>query len=360
MKPKKYFSRRPFAMQKRYEALRQHFVEGISLSTLAKELKLSNSYLKKEKTRVVSALQNNIDPYFLERKTGPKTKHKADAVKDKVLALRVQNFSIIDIKASLESCGEVVSLGTINSILKMEGFERLSRRTSIQRNQLKVPNKFSTPRSSKMAFKVEEFSTGRSGGVLAFLPIIEDLGIIPAIKKSGFPETSNISAVSYVLSFLVLKLIGNNRLSHDESWSLDRVLGMFAGLNVLPKSASLSSYSYRVSRECNRNFLLKLNQIFNTSQDGLCEFNLDFKTIPHWGDESILEKNYSTMRGKAVKSVLALIVQNITSENLAYTNAEITHENEKNCVIEFVDFWKESTGTSPKMLIFDQQFPLGI
>jgi hypothetical protein len=133
---------------------------------------------------------------------------------------------------------------------------------------------------------------------------------------------------------------------------------MFAGLNVLPKSASLSSYSYRVSRECNRKLLLQLNQIFNTVEDGSCEFNLDFKSIPHWGDGSILEKNYSTMRGKAVKSVLALIVQNITSENIAYTNADITHEKEKDCVLEFVDFWKESTGTCPKMLIFDSQFTI--
>jgi hypothetical protein len=183
---------------------------------------------------------------------------------------------------------------------------------------------------------------------------MENLGIFRAIKKAKFPETTQISALSYILSFLALKLSGNKRLSHDEQWSLERALGIFAGLNVLPKSASLSSYSYRVSRETIRKFLSELSKIFDTSEN--CEFNLDFKTIPHWGDASILEKNYSTNRGKSVKSILALIVQNVTDDCLTYTDAEISRRNEKDAVLEFVDFWKESHGTSPKMLIFDSQF----
>ncbi len=355
---KRYFTSPQFSIQRRHEALRLHFVEGISLSQAADRLQLNYRYLAKEKASASKLLQKGIDPFFIEKKSGPKSRHKIKAFKDKIIALREQQYSILDIKSSLEACGLTVSHETIHNVLKEEGFSRLPRRTYIEKNHLTIPKKIQSPKAIGLVHQAEEFSTGRSGGVLAFMPLIEDLGIISAIEKAGFPQTKDISAVSYVLSFLVLKLIGNKRLSHDESWSLDRVLGLFAGLNVLPKQSSLASYSYRVSRECNRKFLVELNHIFNQGNAESSEFNLDFKTIPHWGDESILERNYSTTRGKAVKSVLALVVQSVTHENIAYTNAEITHDTQNDCVLEFVDFWKESTGKCPKMLIFDSQFTI--
>jgi transposase len=357
MKLTTYFKSCPFEVQKRYEALRLHVVEGISIQEVAQMMSLSPTYLSKEKSRVSKYVAEGMDPFFLDNKTGPKTYHKANHVVEEIINLRNQNYSIVDIKASLESCGTRVSFDTINRILRDHGFARLPRRTSIEKSHLCLPSKIEAPRSLKLALKNEEFSTGRSGAILTFLPLIENLGIISAIKNAGYPETKDISAVSYVLSFLALKLMGSKRISHDESWALDRVLGLFAGLNVLPKSGSLSSYSYRVSRNANRNFLLELNRIFNESNDD-CEFNLDFKTIPHWGNESLLENNYSTTRGKAVKSVLALIVQNVTNENIAYTNSETTHDDQNDAIIEFVDFWKESTGKCPKMLIFDSQFTI--
>ncbi|MCX6581522.1 MAG: hypothetical protein NT166_15215 [Candidatus Aminicenantes bacterium] len=73
--------------------------------------------------------------------------------------------------------------------------------------------------------------------------MIEKLGIIEAIKKADFPQTSVINSVSSVMSFLALKLLGRERLSLDEARNLGRALGLFAGLNVLPKNATLSSYS---------------------------------------------------------------------------------------------------------------------
>src|SRR3989442_1642530 len=82
-----------------------------------------------------------------------------------------------------------------------------------------------------------------------FLPLLEELGLIDSIKNCGFPCSKTISAVQYILSFLALKLMGGARWSHDTWWNFDRALGFFAGLNVLPKSTALSTYSYRVSRQ---------------------------------------------------------------------------------------------------------------
>jgi hypothetical protein len=105
----------------------------------------------------------------------------------------------------------------------------------------------------------------------------------------------------------------------------------------------------------NVTFLKNLSNIFEKDV-GSGEFNLDFKAIPHWGDESVLEKNWCGTRRKAMKSLLALIVQNPLSGNLSYSNAEIKHKTQNNAILEFVDFWKTGQGVAPKFLIFDSKF----
>lgn len=357
MNVKNFFKHPKYASQKYYEALRMHYLDEVPLNEVASQMGLSPSYLIKINRDFLANIKIDVNPFFVDIKSGPKTKHKVDSIKSTILELRKKNLSIVDIKAVLNAKGTKVSFDTINTLLKDEGFVRLQRRTREEKSKLLLPNSITVPETTKVDLKEgDEFITGKFGGLLTFLPLMENLGIFKAIKKAEFPETMQISALSYILSFLALKLSGNKRLSHDEHWSLERVLGLFAGLNVLPKSSSLSSYSYRVSRQSIRRFLSELSKIFDTSESS--EFNLDFKTIPHWGDASVLEKNYSTTRGKSVKSVLALIVQNVTDDCLTYSDAEISRRNEKDAVLEFVDFWKESHGTTPKMLIFDSQFTI--
>lgn len=356
MKYKKYFTNPSTNLQRQYEALREYYVHERSFTDISEQYNLSASYLRKLKVSFESSCRKNENPFFPEIKKGPKISHKADQIRQLVIELRMRNFSIIDIKSRCESLQKKVSLDTINRILKEEGFPRLPRRTFLEKRSLDSSNKIVAPRASQLVLQNERFSTGTSGGILAFLPLLEKLNIISAIKQAGFPETQDISAVSYVLSFLALKLMGNKRLSHDDNWSSNRVLGLFAGLNVLPKSSSLSAYSYRISRKANRSFLLELSKIFQHADEG--EFNIDFKTIPHWGDSSVLEKNYVPTRNNSMKSVLSLIVQSISQSSqpyITYTNAELKKSEQYNAVLEFVDFWKEGHDTPPKMLIFDSK-----
>jgi hypothetical protein len=180
------------------------------------------------------------------------------------------------------------------------------------------------------------------------------MGIIKAIEEAKFPQTSELSSTQMILSFLGLKLIGNARWSHDTLWNMDRALGLFTGLNVLPKATTLSTYSYRVERASNIALLKSLSGCFKHEEED--EFNLDFKAIPHWGDASVLEKNWCGARSKAMKSILSLIVQCPQSGMINYTDAGLTHVTQNNAVLDFVDFWKNGKGTAPKMLIFDSRF----
>ena len=87
-----------------------------------------------------------------------------------------------------------------------------------------IPEKIEAPICQQLEIKDEQFCSERGGGILVFLPLIEKPGLTLAIRKSKFPKTSVINDVSSLMSFIALKLLGNERLSHDEIWNLDRAI----------------------------------------------------------------------------------------------------------------------------------------
>ena len=107
------------------------------------------------------------------------------------------------------------------------------------------------------------FHSERGIGLLTFLPLLVKLKVHRWIDYAGYPETSELNRTQSVLAFLALKLSGYERYSQDDLWAMDRSLGLFAGLNVLPKAATLSSYSYRVEREMNVRFLRAMQKTFD-------------------------------------------------------------------------------------------------
>jgi len=359
MNLEKYFSSPASSAQRHYEALRSIFIDGLSTQEAAKKANLSYGSLKNLRSEAGKLIKEGHDPFFQNLNDLQQKRSISNTVVQKIVYFRKKNLSITDIKIKLDALGYLCSLDTINRILKSEGFATpLPRRTRQEREGLVIPDKIAPPRSGVNRLNDQCFGTSKGAHALVFLPLIEELGIINAIKMAGFPGTSEISALSYVLSILALKLIGCARLSHDETWNLDLGLGLFAGLNVLPKSASLSSYSYRITREANKQFMMNLAAIFTAPDCESGEFNLDFHAIPHWGDLSVLENHWNGSRGKAMKSVLSLIVHDPNSGLLSYTDAEVRHENQNNAILDFVDFWKEARGESPKMLIFDSKLTI--
>jgi len=356
MKPKTFFLQPNSPNQRQYEAFKAFYVDRLSAVEAAKKFNFSPAYFKKLRYNFTRLLKEGKNPFFPPKKRGPKRRFTDDKVIEEIISIRKQNHSIQDIKVILESRNRRISLDTIDKILKSEGFAHLPKRTRQERLSVKLPAKIEAPQCANLEIKNEEFSTERGAAVLLFLPLIERLGIVEAIQKAGFPQTSVLSNVSLVLSFVALKILGNERFSHDTTWNMDRALGFFAGLNVLPKNTTLSTYSYRVQRSSNRKFLMELSNIFKDSELEDGEFNLDFKAIPHWGEDSVLEKNWSGARSKAIKSLLSLIVQEPSTGYLSYTDADIKHRNKNDAILDFVDFWKKGRGTAPKMLIFDSKF----
>jgi hypothetical protein len=163
--------------------------------------------------------------------------------------------------------------------------------------------------------------------------------------------------VSYLLSFLALKLLGTERFAHVGDHSFDQGLGLFCGLNVLPKCTALSTYSYGLDEV----HIQRLQSAFvrRALKLGLYDgkiVNLDFHSIPHFGEESVLEKHWTGARGKGMKGALTLFAQDAESKLLLYTAADIRRAEADDQVTDFIAFWRRVwRGTCPK-LVFDSRF----
>jgi hypothetical protein len=139
---------------------------------------------------------------------------------------------------------------------------------------------------------------------------------------------------------------------------MDRGMGLFAGLTVLPKTAWYSSYSSRIDTKMNLSFLKELHNLWR--QHGLLSdaTNLDFTTIPYWGDSQHLENNWSGKRGKALSSMLAVLAQDPDNGIIDYGNCNVMHQSESGVVLEYLDFYRSTPqgNHSLKYLVFDSKF----
>jgi hypothetical protein len=102
------------------------------------------------------------------------------------------------------------------------------------------------------------------------------------------------------LSLLLLKLVDKERRSHVNDFSFDPALGLFAGLNVLPKKSFLPEYSYRTQRTQQETLLSGwVSALGRLLFPEGRTFALDFHPIPHRGDGVGLENHHLPLQGKA-------------------------------------------------------------
>lgn len=343
--------------QRLYEALRKSFTENLPDKDICEEFGVKFNTFRSAKRDFSRMIKNGGDPsglFFSPAKVGKRQKPIPE-VEKQIVSLREQNLSVPDIRAVLSAQDRHVSLWKIDQVLKEHHFPALPRRTRQSKRQINLPEGFQPPESAPVKWdKIRSFES-LHGSIFLFVPMLKQLGIEELIEASGYPQTRQLSRLNAVLSFLALKLSSSKRLAHSNDYGLDRGLGLFAGLNVLPKNAWFGSYSYRVGRSMNVKLLEGLNKKLGELLPGEEDFNLDFTTIPHWGDESVLERNWSSTRHVGLKSVLAMIVQRQGNKTLTYSNAEIKHEGQSDGILEFVDFYKRSGGTV-NCLIFDSKF----
>ena len=342
---------------KKYEALRAFCFEKKPAEEVAKKFGYTVFALYSLARDFRKYLKNDPEKlFFVEAPLGRKPSENHDEIHNLIVLLRKKYLSVSDIKSILDSQNKQVSEKHIYNIIHAEGFARLPRRSKTTRNNHhSLTETVTAPKSQLLVDIQEEFNT-QNAGILCFLPILKDYGIDKIIESSSYPGTKAVPTLQSILAFLALKLSNVRRYTADDLWCMDRGLGLFAGLNVLPKAAWYSSYSHRVTRDMNLSFLKQLHTLW--SQKGLLSdtANLDFCTIPYWGDEDHLENNWSGTRHKALPSILAAVAHDPDSGIITYGDTNVRHDNESKVVVEFLDFYMKNGNQDLKYLVFDSKF----
>lgn len=345
--------------QKQYEALRAYFVDNLPANVVADKF----GYTYRGFTTLISDFykiiksENPVDFFFVNRTLGRKKSEKIASTHDIIIKMRQNNHSVDEIKTLLDSKGLKVSEKSIFNIIRDAGFPRLKRRKKQEIQQMQTPV-LSAEKSLMLDFKKVDDFKSKSGGILCLLPYIEKYGIRQIIEESGFPGTKQISSLNSILSFIALKASNVRRYTADNLWCMDRGTGLFSGLNVLPKSAWYTSYSHRVTSLMNKTLLKKLSKKWSELGFLGDTSNLDFTTIPYWGDSEHLENNWSGKRSKALPSMLAVLAQDSESGIVDYGDTNILHSNENAVVLEFLDFRRKSSAGKDdlKYIVFDSKF----
>jgi len=178
------------------------------------------------------------------------------------------------------------------------------------------------------------------------------------ISSVPFPETSKLSKINSIFSILALKLIGHERLSKISSYNHDAGFGFFAGLNVPPKTTATSTYSYLVDKETIQSFMKEFISRMKSTYPQYYQgdtINLDFHSIPHYGEKSEMDDNWVGARHQSLKSALTLFAQDGESRHLLCANTDINRQDETNEIMNFVNYWTDVKGIIEQTLVFDSK-----
>lgn len=347
-----YFLEPANVNQRRYEALRAYFVDGLPSAEAAKRFgytpgsfRVLVHHFRREPTR----------EFFLPSAREARPHAKQNRLRDKVVALRKQNFSVYDISRAVSREDGKISPAAVAEILRAEGFAKLPRRLDEERPESPRPTIADVADARQLDLAPRQFRT-RFGGLFLFLPWLASCRLDAMLRRAGLPGTEMVPAGCAMRSLLALKLYGNARHSHVMSHVLDEGLALFAGLNVIPKRSFLTEYSCRIEPSCYPKLMRawfdavgKLGLQWGTS------FDLDFHTIPFHGKDALVEKHYVSKRSRRQKGVLAFVAQDADRRVFCYANADLRKDQQNDEILQFVSFWKKRTGRLPEELIFDSR-----
>jgi transposase len=346
--------------QRRYEALRAYFVDGLTCQQAGARF----GYTRWAMVDLVRQHKaGRLELFAPPRRPGPPpgTAPAKDRARGRVIELRRQGLSTYEISARLAAEGRPLNRTSVGEILAEEGFGRLVRHPEPEASASPATAGRDTrlPRASVIDFGAwpAQLDSTRAG-LLLVIPDLVHLDLPALAARAGYPGTRIIPAVSWLLSLLALKLTRTRRVSHVDDLLADPAAALLAGLAVLPKKSALTDYSYRLSHDHQRGFLAALDQRMVSA--GLASgeeaiFDLDFHAVMHWGHDPALEKHYVPKRSQRARSVLTFFAQDSGTHNLVYASADTSKATQAREAIAFCDHWKAATGNDPAMLVMDQK-----
>ena len=340
------------ARQRQYEALRAFFIEGRS----SKEVAEAFGYTDGSFRVLRHQFRRDLDPgFFTEPTHGPQFQPKKSAAYDRILELRKRNHSIYEISEALKEEGQRLSPTAVREVLREAGFAALPRRLDEERPERPRPTVEPVANVSSFSTDARKFTTA-CGGLFLFVPDLVRLDIDTLASTARLPESKMIPAAHALRSMLALKLWSIERNSHVMALAADEGLAFFTGLNVIPKMSYLSEYSSKIGHKKTLDLLAAWHQqVLGDKLFAGDSFNLDFHSIPYYGDQPTVERHYVPRRSQRCKGVLVFLAQDAEGRSFCYSNADLRKGEEADEIFRFIEFWERTHNDNPRHLVFDSR-----
>ena len=350
-----------------YEILRAVHVEQTPLKVLAKRFGLSHGTIRNICSRFG---QNPHMNFFRPDRTeaDPRNLPKADPSegqrmrakrKMRILELReTHQHSVAEICEVLKKENFPASPSNVARILREAGFKKLPRRTRKQRQEAVQVHRAPQADVRLLDLSTRHFTT-RYGGLFLFAHDLARIDLDGMLQTCKMPGSVMIPAGVAMRALLGMKLWGYRRTSHIMEDVLEPGLALFSGLNAIPKVSSLSEYSCRVHPKSLRHLMERWHVAVRTLGISLgsgTSFDLDFHTIPYHGDDAFTEKHFISKRSRSQKGILSLVVRDADARMFVYADARVRQSDRQQQLMQFIEFWKERTGSLPREVVFDSTF----
>ena len=349
---RQFFLESTHPKQRQYEALRAYFVEGRS----SQEAATTFGYAVGSFRVLCHHFRRDPNPeFFVTSRRGPQTQPKKSAARDAIIELRKQNYSVYEISEALRDRGVALSPTGVREVLKAEGFAALPRRLDEERPDRPRPLVEAVADVRAFSLAPRRFTT-RCGGLFLFLPDLIRLKLDTLAKAARLPGSKMIPAPHALRASLALKLWSIERKRHVMALVTDEGLALFSGINVTPKKSYLSEYSSRVDPRKTTQLLAAWHAA--VTGDALFEgtsFNLDFHSVPYYGEHPVIERHYVSARSRRQPSVLVFLAQDAQGRAFCYSNANIRKGEEPEEIFRFIAFWRRVHKAVPRHLVFDSR-----
>ncbi len=349
---RRFFLQLASPKQRQYEALRAYYVDERPGTEVARAFGYSPGAFHV----LCHHFRRQAAPvFFAAPRPGPRTQPKKSAARESIIALRKRNYSIYEISAALKERQLPLSPTAVREVLKAEGFAALPRRLDEDRPTRPQPTVEPVADARAFSLAPRRFQT-RCGGLFLFVPELLRLDLTELARAARLPGSTMIPAPHALRAALALKLWSIERKSHIMALVADEGLALFAGLNAIPKRSYLAEYSSRIDHAMTTKLLAAWQQpAAGAHLFAGRSFNLDFHSVPYYGEHPVIERHYVSMRSRRQKSVLTFLAQDAEDHAFCYSNADLRKGEEAEEIFRFVDFWKRTHGDWPRYLVFDSR-----
>ncbi len=349
---RRFFAEPRHPRHRLYEALRAYFLQGQAPKQVARAFGYSVGYFH----LLCHHFRRDPDPaFFVSPRSGPRSQPKKSAARELLIRLRKQNYSVYEISQTLKERHCPLSPTAVREVLKEEGFAALPRRLDEERPDYPRPTIEPVADVREFSLAPRTFST-RCGGLFLFVPDLVRLDFSRLAATNRLPGSKLIPAEHALRACLVLKLWSLERKSHVMALVADQGLALFAGLNAIPKKSYFSEYSARLDHNKTTRLLASWHEQLSESRLFPGEsFNLDFHSVPYYGEDPVVERHYVSHRSRRQPSILVFLAQDADGRAFCYSNADIRKGEESDEIFRFLEFWKRVRGAYPRHLVFDSQ-----